>query len=154
MSAPGNPTWTRGSRQRGGAWSRHQASYTGPHLRVSDAERAQAADQLSRHYADGRLDEATFNERLDQAMSAKTQADLSGLFTDLPGTGRPPAEMRREAAAGRDRRARHRRILFLVLVIALTAAVGNALAHAYVFWVLFCLAALGWLYYGPRRRDR
>ena len=34
---------------------------------------------------DGRLDAAEFKERLDQAMSAKTRADLAGLLTDLPG---------------------------------------------------------------------
>ena len=53
-------------------------------LRVSDAERNAVADKLSRHYADGRLDEAEFKERLDAAMSAKTQGDLAGLFDDLP----------------------------------------------------------------------
>ena len=49
-------------------------------LRVSDAERNAVADKLSRHYADGRLDESEFKERLDAAMSAKTQGDLAGLF--------------------------------------------------------------------------
>ena len=50
-------------------------------LRVSDAERNEVADRLSRHFADGRLDQAEFKERLDAAMSAKTQGDLAGLFT-------------------------------------------------------------------------
>ena len=53
-------------------------------LRVSDAERNDVADKLSRHFADGRLDQAEFKERLDAAMSAKTQGDLAGLFDDLP----------------------------------------------------------------------
>ncbi len=149
MSAPGNPPVT------GGPGPRWRASYTGPNLRVSDAERAEAAERLSGHYADGRLDEATFNERLDQAMSAKIQSDLSALFTDLPGAGAPqPAPRTPPAVAAGGRRARRPRILFLVFVIVVAAAVGHALANSYVPWVLFGLLAFGWLRYGPRRRGR
>jgi Domain of unknown function (DUF1707) len=54
-------------------------------MRVSDADRAEVADRLAKHYSDGRLDQAEFDERLDQAMRAKTRADLSGLLADLPG---------------------------------------------------------------------
>ncbi|MFZ2056566.1 MAG: DUF1707 domain-containing protein [Acidimicrobiales bacterium] len=53
-------------------------------MRVSDAERSEIGEQLSKHYGDGRLDAAEFQERLDRAMSAKTRADLSGLLVDLP----------------------------------------------------------------------
>lgn len=42
-----------------------------PNMRVSDAERAEMADTLSKHYADGRLDDAEFKMRLDRAMAAK-----------------------------------------------------------------------------------
>ncbi len=42
------------------------------------------ADKLSRHYAEGRLDESEFKTRLDTAMSATTRGDLNGLFHDLP----------------------------------------------------------------------
>jgi hypothetical protein len=60
-------------------------AWSNPFLRVSDADRAQIADQLARHYSDGRLDQAEFDERLDRAMRATTVADLSGLLADLPG---------------------------------------------------------------------
>ena len=53
-------------------------------MRVSDAERAEVADQLAQHYGDGRLDQAELDERLGRAMSAKTLADLAGLTADLP----------------------------------------------------------------------
>lgn len=53
-------------------------------MRVSDAERAEVADQLSKHYSDGRLDETELNERLGKAMSSKTRGDLAGLLYDLP----------------------------------------------------------------------
>jgi GntR family transcriptional regulator len=57
------------------------------HLRVSDAERETAAGLLAEYFAAGRLDQAEFDERVGRAMSAKTRADLTGLFADLPETG-------------------------------------------------------------------
>jgi GntR family transcriptional regulator len=63
--------------------------YSDQHLRVSDAEREAVADRLAEHFADGRLDQAEFDDRVGRAMSAKTRADLSGLFADLSETGAP-----------------------------------------------------------------
>jgi hypothetical protein len=91
--------------------------YSDQHLRVSDAERRTVTDRLSEHFAAGRLDQAEFDERVGRAMSAKTRADLSGLFADLPETGAP-------AVPGYSRR-RHRHPVLLVglfVVVALLAA--------------------------------
>jgi hypothetical protein len=77
MSAPSSPPWLL-------AATRRRISYVD--LRISDAERAEVADLLAKHYGDGRLDEAEFNQRLDQAMRARTYKDLGGLFADLPRT--------------------------------------------------------------------
>jgi GntR family transcriptional regulator len=63
--------------------------YSGQHLRVSDAEREAVADRLAEHFAAGRLDQDEFDDRVGRAMSAKTRADLSGLFADLSETGAP-----------------------------------------------------------------
>jgi GntR family transcriptional regulator len=60
---------------------------SGQHLRVSDAERETAAGALAGYFAAGRLDQAEFDDRVGRAMSARTRADLSGLFADLPETG-------------------------------------------------------------------
>ena len=57
---------------------RSRAAYGNPSMRISDAERAEVSDRLSQHYGDGRLDEAEFGKRLDQAMHAVTQSDLDG----------------------------------------------------------------------------
>jgi GntR family transcriptional regulator len=57
------------------------------HLRASDAEREAVTDRLAEYFAAGRLDQAEFDDRVGRAMSAKTRADLSGLFADLPDTG-------------------------------------------------------------------
>jgi hypothetical protein len=69
-------------------------------LRASDDERNAVADKLSRHYAEGRLDETEFKTRLDTAMSATTRGDLSGLFHDLPKLPEPlpPPPTRRQRA--------------------------------------------------------
>ena len=119
-------------------------------LRVSDAERQAVADQLSRHFADGRLDQAEFDERLSQAMNAKTYRDLDGLLTDLPGTetsggGLPPA-----GGAGLTSRAPgsvpQRRIVkplaFVALAIIALSVASHAVAWAFGGWVWIALIAL------------
>ncbi|MGH9068105.1 MAG: DUF1707 SHOCT-like domain-containing protein, partial [Acidimicrobiales bacterium] len=61
-----------------------QGSERDARMRVSDAERNQVAEELSRHFGDGRLDQAELDERMARTMGAKTRADLSGLLDDLP----------------------------------------------------------------------
>ena len=57
---------------------------SGYDMRVGDAERDAAANELREHFASGRLTQDELNERLDQTFAAKTRGDLSGLFIDLP----------------------------------------------------------------------
>jgi hypothetical protein len=67
-------------------WTR-RIRYSDQHIRVSDADRNAVAELLGQHYADGRLDQAEFDERVSRTMAAKTRGDLAGLFDDLPETG-------------------------------------------------------------------
>jgi len=113
-------------------WTR-RIRYSDQHMRVSDAERSAVAEELGRHYADGRLDQAEFDERVGRAMSAKTRADLNGLFEDLPETGAPAAT---DQAAGLPRR-RHRHPVLLVALIVFVA-----IAAAHVVWPLLWIGAL------------
>jgi hypothetical protein len=69
-------------RQRAAQWFR--PGYPDQHMRVSDADRSDVTDRLARHYGDGRLDQAEFDDRVNRAMAAKTVADFQGLFDDLP----------------------------------------------------------------------
>src|SRR6266700_1925774 len=69
-------------RQRATQW--FCPGYPDQHMRVSDADRSDVADRLARHYGDGRLDQAEFDDRISRAMTAKTVADFQGLFDDLP----------------------------------------------------------------------
>jgi Domain of unknown function (DUF1707) len=66
---------------------------TGPDLRIGDAEREAAAASLREHYAQGRLTLEEFNERLDAALKAVTQAQLSRITEDLPHATVPSAPL-------------------------------------------------------------
>lgn len=163
-SPPATPGPTPGSAPGG---------HVNPEMRVSDAERAAAADRLSTHYGDGRLDEPALHDRLDRAMRATTQADLDGLFTDLPG-GRygdqapggqasgsaapsqpPPAPDPAPAIRrNRPRRLSSQRLIAFGLVVLVAIVVGHTLAHFYFPWLMLGLLAFLWLRFGPERRRR
>jgi hypothetical protein len=77
-----------------------------PALRASDADRDRVIEVLRAAVADGRLDQAEFDERLDAALAARTIDALAPLTTDLiaaPGSDvalMPPlARTRAEPAA-------------------------------------------------------
>ncbi len=55
-------------------------------LRIGDAERTTAADELADHYAQGRLTTEEHHERLDRIWAARTPSELASVFTDLPGS--------------------------------------------------------------------
>jgi Domain of unknown function (DUF1707) len=121
-------------------------------MRVSDADRALVADRLARHFGDGRLDQADFDERVSRAMAAKTVGDFQGLFDDLPdlpgdtrddttddtsggfagipGTW-PPSACR----AARQRRGLLRGPVRTLLAIVLVLVVANIAWHAMLGWV-------------------
>jgi hypothetical protein len=53
-------------------------------MRAADADRQQVAEHLRVALAEGRLDLAEYDERLQGAYAAKTYADLDRLLADLP----------------------------------------------------------------------
>jgi hypothetical protein len=107
--------------------------YSGGDLRASDAERNDVAEKLSRHYADGRLDQFEFKARLDRAMGATTRGDLGGLFDDLP----PLVD---EAPPPRQRRRRWIPLVLLMAVVLLAAAWSSPYVH--VPWLILVLVGL------------
>jgi hypothetical protein len=68
------------------------------HVRVGDQEREDAVRRLGEHYEAGRLTAEEHTERIGAALQAKTAAELSALFADLPGE---KAEARSEEGAQR-----------------------------------------------------
>ncbi len=98
-------------------------------MRISDAERDQAASVLSEALAQGRLTAEEHAVRLDQIYAAKTRADIVPVVSDLPGAaaalatpGGPAAGP--EAATRRSRRARRRTAVRLVSVFSAISRKG------------------------------
>jgi hypothetical protein len=111
----------------------------GEALRASNAERDDALNLLSAHFADGRLDRAEFDERAEAALAARTRDQLRALFADLPGPGpipvpAPEAPAAKMTGAGLRERAggaiaaAPSPLLFVLVPILLIAAVA-AVVH-------------------------
>ena len=114
-------------------------------LRISDAERAEVADLLAAHYGDGRLDQAEFEQRLDQAMRARTYGDLSGLFADLPpipAAGAPEGpDLPTRLHQGRS----PHRLLLIAAVIAIAVLAGHALTLPFTPWAWPFIGPWAWI---------
>jgi hypothetical protein len=65
-------------------------------LRVSHEDRDEVAEALRVAAGDGRLTADELDERLEQALTARTYDDLAGLLTDLPPVGAAPAAPAKE----------------------------------------------------------
>ncbi|MEU4393633.1 DUF1707 domain-containing protein [Kribbella sp. NPDC023855] len=73
-------------------------------VRIGDREREEAVARLGAHYEAGRLTAEEHQERVGEALQAKTQLDLAALFEDLPreqaaGTGHAGGQARAGAQA-------------------------------------------------------
>ena len=127
-----------------------RTGYPDQQMRVSDAERADVADRLARHYGDGRLDKAEFDERVSRAMAAKTVGDFQGLFDDLPnlppdtpsGSPKAPGASAPGYAARPGRRPRS---LLGLLVLVLIAWVALHVVAAIAWSVFGWGSPVGWL---------
>ena len=123
----------------------------GSNVRIGDADREAAVHALGEHYAAGRLTREEYDERADRAFAARTVADVSGLFRDLPAPRPIASGPRRAAAAVAAARpaawpsyrppARRARIPFVPLLLLL---IGLAmLLHAP--WLVFLVLGARWL---------
>jgi hypothetical protein len=107
---------------------------TDSNLRASDAERNEVAEKLSRHYADGRLDQPEFKARLDRAMGATTRGDLDGLFDDLPPLVAEPSSPPRPH--------RRRLVPLIIILVLIAAAAGSTASVVHVPWLLLVVIAI------------
>ena len=103
---------------------------TDQNLRASDAERSATAELLRRHHADGRIDTAELEERIERCYAAKTRGDLDALTADLPG--------RHQERRHRGPRRTPMPLAPLVLVVAVVALSVTTGAH--VLWLVWPLA--------------
>jgi Domain of unknown function (DUF1707) len=150
MSTQSNQSRTRGFNPL------FRGMYSDQHVRVSDAERQAVSDRLAEHFAEGRLDQAEFDERVGRAMNAKTRADLRGLFDDLPETGAPAVADH----PGYPVRRRRHPVLLIALFVVLAIATAHVLWWATVpllwvgFLVVILLFATGHIGRSHTSRDR
>jgi hypothetical protein len=96
-------------------------------LRIGDAERDTAMAQLREHFAAGRLTLDELTERIDGALTAKTQRQIDALMADLPRIRRPvpavPDSSEEFTDAGR----------YLVLLLLLFALAAWLLMMAWMY---------------------
>ncbi len=113
-------------------------------LRASDAERSVVADLLSRHYAEGRLDDDELKERIALAMSAKMRSELGRLTADLPYLETP-------GTLPLPRRHHHRLFAAVILIFLVLWSASWALAAPHVS-VLFAVVVglLAWRHFSAR----
>jgi hypothetical protein len=122
-------------------------------LRIGDAEREQAVQSLGEHLRAGRLTVTEYDERLEQAFAARTDAELTPLFADLPG-GAPRSEPPR-TRGGRDRPG-YRVPVPLRAVVVLALVAGAIVWTALLAFPPLFLIPLLWFFlgrrFGPHRR--
>lgn len=161
MPTPANSPWAPGS----GTGYRRYFRPAGAEVRASDAERTEVADRLSKHYSDGRLDQAEFNERLDRAMNAKTRADFHGLFYDLPDlpdesakTGKngqqrfDPVKMQQRQDSRTRQRSAFSYLLFLGVIALAAVVVAHTVLHSWFLWLMIAVVAFFFLRHEQGRR--
>ncbi|MBA9004596.1 DUF1707 SHOCT-like domain-containing protein [Thermomonospora cellulosilytica] len=130
-------------------------------LRIGDAERDAVTAALHEHFAAGRLTRDELDERLEAALTARTEGDLREIVRDLPGPSGLPRPAPAPAwhphhghpAFRHGRRPRHRHgpppvvpilfLLFLVGTFTAGPATGAVLAlkAAAVLWLFGALFA-------------
>jgi hypothetical protein len=97
-------------------------------VRVSDAERQAVIDDLRQHTVDGRLTLDEFEQRVEEALQARTGGELWAATRELPSLHRPSPSRRRRSA-----RIRFSPGMFVVVAVAVVALVPAA------WWVLIPL---------------
>jgi hypothetical protein len=157
MPAQTSSPWVPGS--TGSGYRRH-SRYGNGDLRASDAERTEVADRLSRHYQDGRLDQAEFNERLDRAMNAKTRADFTGLFADLPDLPDDQSSQNGQPSPAPVRIPRNRprpalgQLVTIAAIVVVAIVFAHTVLHSTLLWVMVAVVAFLWLRKEEHRRRR
>ena len=115
-------------------------------LRVSDAERQVAAEQLRAAMADGRLDLLEYDNRIALAYRAVTYGDLEGLFTDLPGSRPAPVARPAPVTAVLD----HGTVADMHLALKILWTIwGGAVVINLTVWLLLSLGEADLVYFWP-----
>ena len=115
---------------------------------VGDHERDRAANELQRHYREGRLSVEELAERLETALHARTGLQLRSALNELPAAGRwANPEAMRGALRSPGRAIRNAAILAGTAVVWLFWSVG--MLAAFVAWLAANGPSLGALLVFP-----
>jgi hypothetical protein len=121
-------------------------------LRASDADRDQIVDRLHKASTEGRIGSDELEQRVSQALKARTYNDLEATVADLPGPRPRGRQVQRQRTAGQwalsTVRANPALILFVIPVVAITAAMVVAVT---VVWAVLMAVVmiLGGRRHGP-----
>jgi hypothetical protein len=125
-------------------------------IRIGDAERDRAIASLGDHFAAGRLTAEEFDQRTDQALQARFNADLEPLFVDLPRTAEPAVEPNPNPRP--DLHLAWSALLWLAPLFVIGAVVAAVVLSApWLVWMFLWVFLITGLfrrrrrYYGPRR---
>jgi uncharacterized membrane protein len=125
-------------------------------IRIGDAERDRAIASLGDHFAAGRLTAEEFDQRTDQALQARFNADLEPLFVDLPRTVEPAVEPNSNRRP--DLHLAWSAMLWLAPLFVIGAVVAAVVLTApWLVWMFLWVFLITGLfrrrrrYYGPRR---
>ena len=127
-----------------------------PAMRISDAERQRAVDELRRHCAAGRVDIDEYAERIEKVMGSSTLEELDGVLGDLPmlriddptssaGAGRIGWLGARALESGSEPRARRRPGPVLGMLVAVLVVVLAAVLLVAASWVWAAVLVAGWV---------
>jgi hypothetical protein len=116
-----------------------------PRIRASDADRDMAVAQLREHFVAGRLSAAEGQDRIGQALEARTLGELDELMTDLPGLGLGPRPSRTGVADGTPlpRKQDGARLVILItgIILAAYAVTGLLTGIWWIPWALIVVPA-------------
>ena len=117
-------------------------------VRAGDADRERVAELLRRNAAEGRLEAAELEQRLEAVYAATYVHDLDTPVADLP-----PEPAARPAPAARTRAIRSGAIAgvpLIILAVVLLAIITSATGAWMLWWLMWPIA----IALGPRRRYR
>jgi hypothetical protein len=116
-------------------------------IRAADADRERVAERLRKSHAEGRLDMAEFQERLERCYEAKTQGELGELVGDLP----REEQQTTQRSLARLLPPRPGLVPLVPILIALFI-VAAVLSGHHIFWLWIPLGFLIWRTSWWRRR--
>lgn len=128
-----------------------------PQARLSDADRAEALNQLAQAVGEGRLTITEFEQRSDDVVQALTRAQLLPILSDIPSTHGTEIKTYTQEDINRARQAARRPRLATALIgtagltftaiaagsVGSTLGVSAALFLIPVLWVLLYVAKMG-----------